>query len=73
MVCKSSILGAGGILGLLSPDHDGIQIRNCINTGKISMESVGRLGGILGNVDITKKENENWIIEGLYEYRNDPV
>ena len=64
VVCKSSILGTGGILGLLSPDHDGIQIRNCINTGKISMESVGRLGGILGNVDITKKENENWIIEG---------
>ena len=64
VVCKSSILGTGGILGLLSPDHGGIQIRNCMNTGKISMESVGRLGGILGNVDITKKENENWIIEG---------
>ena len=55
VVCKSSILGTGGILGLLSPDHGGIQIRNCMNTGKISMESVGRLGGILGNVDITKK------------------
>ena len=64
VVCKSSILGTGGILGLLSPDHGGIQIRNCMNIGKISMESVGRLGGILGNVDITKKENENWIIEG---------
>ncbi len=77
MICNSGVLGTGGILGLLSLDkeNDGIKIIKCINTGRISMIDSGRIGGILGAVDISKDESDNWVIEdcmnqGLIQCRN---
>lgn len=78
IICDSfDLLGTGGILGFLSinAETEGVQITDCINTGNVSMQKNGRLGGILGHVDYSQKSSENWRIEncvntGVIQYQN---